>query len=68
MSVATALWDIDVAMSYEDYRSRFGDVQNQYNVMALVGNGFDIQALTGLGSPTDTRYESFYGSSDIRWG
>lgn len=28
--------------------------------MALVGNGFDIQALSGLGSLTDTRYESFY--------
>ncbi|WP_292789028.1 MULTISPECIES: AbiH family protein [unclassified Microbacterium] len=47
-------------MSYEDYRGRFDDVQNQYNVMALVGNGFDIQALSGLGSLTDTRYESFY--------
>lgn len=28
--------------------------------MALVGNGFDIQALSVLSSPSDTRYESFY--------
>jgi hypothetical protein len=47
-------------MSYEDFTSRFSDVRAQYNVMALVGNGFDIQALSGLGSPVDTRYESFY--------
>ncbi|WP_251355365.1 AbiH family protein [Kocuria rosea] len=32
----------------------------QHNIMALVGNGFDIQVLSGLGAPADTRYESFY--------
>ena len=47
-------------MSYEDFRSRFDEARNQYNVLALVGNGFDIQVLTSLGSLTDTRYESFY--------
>lgn len=47
-------------MAYEDFRSRFKEARNQYNVMALVGNGFDIQALSALGTPTDTRYESFY--------
>ncbi|GAA4765728.1 AbiH family protein [Citricoccus nitrophenolicus] len=47
-------------MAYEDFRARFGRARNQYNIMALVGNGFDIQALSGLGSLTDTRYESFY--------
>lgn len=47
-------------MQYEDFRSRFKEARNQYNVMALVGNGFDIQALSTLGAPTDTRYESFY--------
>jgi hypothetical protein len=47
-------------MSYEDFTSRFDNVRTQHNVMALVGNGFDIQALSGLSSPTDTRYESFY--------
>ena len=30
-------------MSYEDFRSRFDEARNQYNVLALVGNGFDIQ-------------------------
>ena len=45
---------------YEDYRARFRESRNQYNIMALVGNGFDIQALFGLDAPTDTRYVSFY--------
>lgn len=47
-------------MGYEDFISRFAEARTQYNVMALVGNGFDIQVLSGLGAPTDTRYESFY--------
>ncbi|TDW26937.1 AbiH family protein [Cryobacterium psychrophilum] len=47
-------------MAYEDFTSRFQAVPSQHNIMALVGNGFDIQALSGLGSSTDTRYESFY--------
>lgn len=47
-------------MAYEDFGERFSDVRNQYNIMALVGNGFDIQVLSGLGAQTDTRYESFY--------
>lgn len=49
-----------IPLAYEDFRARFGDARNQYNVMALVGNGFDIQALSVLGSSLDTRYESFY--------
>lgn len=47
-------------MAYEDFKGRFKEVRSQHNIMALVGNGFDIQALSGVGSPTDTRYESFY--------
>lgn len=47
-------------MSYEDFSDRFDNVRSQHNVMALVGNGFDIQVLSGLGETTDTRYESFY--------
>lgn len=47
-------------MTYPDYRARFNNVRNQYNIMALVGNGFDIQVLTELGSHTDTRYQCFY--------
>lgn len=47
-------------MGYRDLKSKFDDVRNQYNIMAIVGNGFDIQALSDLASPVDTRYESFY--------
>jgi len=47
-------------MGYADLRGAFKDVRNQYNIMAIVGNGFDIQVLSDLGSPVDTRYESFY--------
>lgn len=47
-------------MAYEDFRERFRDARYQYNIMALVGNGFDIQVLSGLEVVTDTRYESFY--------
>ena len=47
-------------MSYEDFTARFEEVRSQYNVMALVGNGFDIQVLSNLEAQTDTRYESFY--------
>ena len=47
-------------MSYEDFTARFDEVRSQYNVMALVGNGFDIQVLSNLEAQTDTRYESFY--------
>jgi hypothetical protein len=47
-------------MTYQDFSQSFHKVRNQNNVMALVGNGFDIQVLSGLGAATDTRYESFY--------
>lgn len=32
----------------------------QHNIMVLVGNGFDIQALHDYSQPTDSRYEPFY--------
>lgn len=47
-------------MGYIDFTHKFKNVRSQYNILAIVGNGFDIQALMDLGSPTDTRYESFY--------
>ena len=53
-------------MGWEDYTNRFNDVRLQHNVMALVGNGFDIQVLSTLHSPTDTRYESFYHYLKLR--
>lgn len=53
-------------MGWEDYSDRFDDVRSQHNVMALVGNGFDIQVLSELESPIDTRYESFYHYLKLR--
>lgn len=47
-------------MGYSNFKERFSAVRIQHNVMAIVGNGFDIQALADLESTTDTRYESFY--------
>lgn len=47
-------------MGYTDYRGKFKDVRRQHNILALVGNGFDIQVLSRLGSKMDTRYETFY--------
>lgn len=47
-------------MPYDNLKEKFNDVKRQHNIMALVGNGFDIQALSDLGAPSDTRYESFF--------
>lgn len=47
-------------MAYSNLSEKFDSVKDQYNILAIIGNGFDIQALSDLGSPTDTRYESFY--------
>jgi len=47
-------------MGYTNYRGAFKAVARQHNIMALVGNGFDIQALSSAGSKMDTRYETFY--------
>jgi len=47
-------------MGYRDLSGKFRAAPNQYNILAIVGNGFDIQALSNLASPVDTRYESFY--------
>lgn len=35
-------------------------IKKQYNIMALVGNGFDIQVLNQYNRPTTTRYTDFY--------
>ncbi len=47
-------------MGYKDLTKQFDAVRTQLNIMAIVGNGFDIQVLSDLGSQTDTCYESFY--------
>lgn len=46
--------------AYTRYRSKFRNMTRQHNIMALVGNGFDIQVLRALGSKMDTTYMSFY--------
>lgn len=38
----------------------FDRLSRQHNIMVLVGNGFDIQALHDYSRPTDSRYEPFY--------
>lgn len=51
-------------MEFGDYtkgrKDKNGNPIKQLNVLALVGNGFDIQALGDLGVRGDTQYESFY--------
>lgn len=41
-------------------RAEFKRLRVQHNVMVLVGNGFDIQALHDYSQPVDSRYASFY--------
>ncbi|WP_040281506.1 AbiH family protein [Tessaracoccus massiliensis] len=47
-------------MGHTDYSQAFGDVTVQRNVMAFVGNGFDIQTLNDYQSRVDTRYTHFH--------
>ena len=47
-------------MGYIDFRDKFKKTREQHNVMAIVGNGFDLQVLSDFGSRSDTRYASFY--------
>lgn len=54
-------------MPHRDYRNAgFNDPRRQSNIMAFVGNGFDIQALRDYDSPIDTRYASFYHFLKLR--
>ena len=48
-------------MGHIDYRAAFDSLRNQRNVMALVGNGFDIQVMHDYKSRTNTTYENFGG-------
>ncbi|WP_269303662.1 AbiH family protein [Aeromicrobium sp. HA] len=41
-------------------RSEFEKLRRQHNILALVGNGFDIQTLADYEHPIDSRYETFY--------
>lgn len=47
-------------MPYTDYTTKVNDARRQHNIMVLVGNGFDIQALSDLKVRGDTKYTSFY--------
>ena len=47
-------------MAYSYYAQKFADARIQHNIMAIVGNGFDIQALQDLGEPHRTTYTEFY--------
>lgn len=47
-------------MPYTDYTTKVNDARRQHNIMVLVGNGFDIQALSDLNVRGDTKYTSFY--------
>lgn len=54
-------------MGHQDYRhAGFRAPVHQHNIMAFVGNGFDIQVLRDYGSPVDTRYESFFHFLKLR--
>lgn len=44
----------------------FDRLGRQHNIMVLVGNGFDIQALHDYSQPTDSRYEPFYHYLEMR--
>lgn len=45
-----------VAYTQDTFRA----LRRQHNIMALVGNGFDIQVLHDYDRPVDSRYEPFY--------
>lgn len=47
-------------MPYTNYETKVENPRRQHNIMAIVGNGFDIQALSDLGVRGDTKYTSFY--------
>lgn len=51
----------DMSNGYRRYsKAQFDSLRKQHNVMALVGNGFDIQVLTDYEQPSDTKYATFY--------
>lgn len=48
-------------MPHRNYTTAdFDSTNKQRNIMAFVGNGFDLQVMHDYNSPTNTRYESFY--------
>jgi len=54
-------------MGHRDYKNAGFDAPGvQHNVMAFVGNGFDVQVLHDYDAPIDTRYTSFYHFLKLR--
>lgn len=53
-------------MGHRDYSDGFTDPGPQRNIMAFVGNGFDVQVMRDYASPVDTRYVSFYHFLKLR--
>lgn len=54
-------------MGHHNYmKSGFSSPKKQRNVIAFIGNGFDIQAMRDYGSHVDTRYETFYHFLKLR--
>lgn len=48
-------------MSFRKYTDHeFSDIKHQYNIMALVGNGFDLQVMRDYQTESDTSYRTFY--------
>ena len=54
-------------MGHRDYRTAgFKNPGHQHNILAFVGNGFDIQVMQDYGSLVDTRYTTFYHFLKLR--
>ncbi len=54
-------------MGHRDYQSAgFAAPGDQHNVMAFIGNGFDLQVMRDYQSSVDTRYASFYHFLKLR--
>jgi|SRR6478752_6111728 len=54
-------------MGHRNYRTAgFSQPGKQHNVMAFVGNGFDIQVMHDYELPVDTSYTSFYHFLKLR--
>ena len=53
-------------MGHRDYSDGFTSPGPQRNIMAFVGNGFDVQVMRDYASPVDTRYVSFYHFLKLR--
>lgn len=48
-------------MGYRRFtQAEFSSLDKQHNIMAVVGNGFDIQVMKDFEQSWDTRYETFY--------